>query len=231
MTTPDINPLENRAYNQAGHATISYLIRYGYAEKYLPANRSLMLPTFETISLTSDVTNWGQLTGTSTSLLTVPQVLVAGYIAEALQNGHPNPNLPQNHPEIVHAQQLIETYIQENMTLDTASRQAQAQQWLAEIFAIVTDLLTTYWDAVQNLATALLQQNTLSSRQVFETIEANISPEAKQNAEAFLKTLEQNSAQALKEMLRQTSEIHMDETILDFDRTQLRKRLDSQNES
>jgi hypothetical protein len=81
MMTNENTPLEDIIYREAGHSVMAYLLLKSFTRKYVPFDRSLILPPFEKVSIILPFKIWGKLTGSLGGLITVPQVLIAGYLA------------------------------------------------------------------------------------------------------------------------------------------------------
>ncbi|MHB8627773.1 MAG: hypothetical protein ACYDBJ_17455 [Aggregatilineales bacterium] len=177
-----VKKLERFAYDQAGHTTMYYLIRKGIAEKYTPNDRSLMLPNFDQISIEVMSADWTGATFSLGSLMTVPQVLIAGQIAVQIQYSlSPDDLRPSGHAETAEGQitAYIEEYSGDSMTSAAAraKRDANAKAILNEMSKYVEEMLRGYWKSVEALAQTLLQRNTISQVEAFEII-GNQSPSA-----------------------------------------------------
>ena len=114
MASKQADPLEKLAYQEAGHATMSYLIRRGFVKKYVPVDRSLILPTFTRISIEGQSADWGKLTPGLGSLMTVSQVLLAGALAKEIKfHPYQGSSLDTDGPSSKRALHLISSYIEE----------------------------------------------------------------------------------------------------------------------
>ena len=83
---PQSDDLEPRAYREAGHATMSYLIRNGFIENYVPLyDRWLILPEFSAVSIEGPSADWNKPTFSLGSLLPSVQVELAGHVAEQIK--------------------------------------------------------------------------------------------------------------------------------------------------
>jgi len=152
---------------------MSYLIRKGFTEKFTPVDRSLILPEFKQVTTEGESVNWAEITFGLGSLMTVPQVLLAGHTAVRIKYN------------------VIEEYGTDNPT----ERDNQATKWLKEIYDYVEEKLRMHWVSVNALANALLQQKTLSEREAFEIIERDIPEDLKAKAKVFAsRTIEENLA-------------------------------------
>jgi hypothetical protein len=105
------NAVELRAYQEAGHAVMSCLIQQGLTDKYVPADRSLILPRFRVVSLAGKSNKWSQTTSSLGSLVTVPQVLIAG--VRAVQIKYTGQEAPEAKYLLEQAEDLLAGYIEE----------------------------------------------------------------------------------------------------------------------
>jgi hypothetical protein len=163
---------ENRAYREAGHAVMSYLIREGYTDKFLPLDRSLMLPAFSCVAIEGESADWSKLTFSLGSLITVSQVLLAGCLAERIKGATGDIQPPHDVPLVKQASHLIGSYIEEygGDELSFTERDRQADEMLGEMLAYVNEIIHTYWDAVEALASALQENKRLTEAGAFEVI-------------------------------------------------------------
>lgn len=165
---------EARAYREAGHTVMSYLIRKGLTDQYVPRDRSLILPAFETVAIEGKSANWAELTYGLGSLVTVTQVLLAGYIVLQIKYTIHEEISPQSSPLVQRAWRLLGAYLEEYGTDNPSIRDQRATKWLPQIAAYVEEQLRTHWVSVDALAKALLKFKALSEEQAFEVIEINI---------------------------------------------------------
>lgn len=206
MTSQQVENLEGRAYREAGHATMSFLIRKGFVERFVPVDRSLMLPEFAIVSIEGQGVDWGEITRGLGSLMTVPMVLLAGCLAEQIKYpSHQSGHLPLDDPLVKKALHLITAYIEEygSDQMSFAERDTEAGKTLAEMSGYVADILRMHWASVESLASALLQNKMLRKSEAFELIEKEITDEAKARAEAFAS---RNPREVMREMMRNLAE-------------------------
>src|SRR5215216_5383424 len=85
MKSQPSNSLEKRAYRESGHAVMSFLISKGFTDKYIPVGRDGILPEFKQVTIEAESTDWAETTTNLGSLMTVPQVLIAGHMAESIK--------------------------------------------------------------------------------------------------------------------------------------------------
>ena len=141
MTTSPVQSLEHHAFREAGHAVMSFLIRKGYTDRFVPLDRSLMLAPFQFIALESPSANWDELTYSLGSLITTAQVLSAGYLAECIQYQIVDPVFPPKDTAVQTALHLTSAYIEEyggdRMTMK--ERDTQALQLFREMFNYVDE--------------------------------------------------------------------------------------------
>jgi hypothetical protein len=166
--------LEYSAYRESGHAVMSYLIRKGFTDKYVPIDQSLILPAFERVAIESESANWAQLTFGLGSLVAVSQVLLAGYAAQRIRlNLHEAISL-RHAPLIESAWHFLGGYLEEYSETDPSVRDQRATEWLAEMFTYVESTLRAHWVSVEALVAALLRFKSLSEAQAVEIIEKDI---------------------------------------------------------
>ncbi len=164
-------PLLRQAYRAAGHLLMDYLLRRGVAAKYVPMDRSLMLPERTSITLNGAGTNWGESTTAVGSWLTVPQVLLAGYAAERLQFGQGDLTLQAGSPVVDKALHLLKAYLDHYRGEDDLSaRDAHAQENLVNMHAYAARFVRRHWAVVDVVAEALLRQRTLDRRAADELV-------------------------------------------------------------
>lgn len=188
------------AYREAGHAVMSYLIRKGFTDKYVPIGRSLILPAFEQVAIESESANWAEITHGLGSLVTVPQVLLAGYVALQIKyNIHEEISL-RDSPLVKRAWHLLGAYLEEYGEDNPSARDERATEWLQEIAGYVEEKLRAHWVSVEALATALLEFKVLAEDKAFEIIEKDIPKDARAQANIIAgRTIEENLAAIRKE--------------------------------
>jgi hypothetical protein len=186
MTSQQLDTLERRAYQEAGHTVMSYLIRQGFTNKFVPIDRSLILPEFERVAIEGQSADWAKTTFGLGSLITASQVLLAGYAAERIKYNIREDSLPRNSASVKRAEHLTAAYIEEYAGdgLSASKRDRRAAQLVREMFDFVEKTLRTYWVSVEALANALLQRKSLTEAEAFEVIEKDIPEDAKVRAEA-----------------------------------------------
>jgi hypothetical protein len=193
-------PPEQRAFREAGHAVMSYLIRKGFTEKYVPVDRSLILPAFEQVAIEGDSAPWAKITFGLGSFVTVAQVLLAGYAAEKIKLAiHEEPD-PDRSVLVFIARGLLGGYLSEyNDDTPYPEHYKRSLEWLKEILGYVEDRLQLYWESVEALAEALLHFKVLSEAQAFQIIEQKIPESAKIRASIFTsRTIEENLSEVIK---------------------------------
>lgn len=171
--TPKKDSLEFHAYQEAGHSVMSFLIRNGYTNEFVPVDRSLILPEFEHVSIDEESADWGEITRGLGSLLTTPQVLLAGCVAEDIRSNSQNDGINPDDQLVKRALHLIEAYVEE-MTRDYEVRDRESPRILKEMHKYVARQLRQYWVAVIAVADALLLRRTLSETEVFKIIDHHV---------------------------------------------------------
>jgi len=156
---------------------MSYLIREGYTDKFIPLDRSLVFPQFSTVAIEGESADWGKLTLSLGSLVTVPQVLLAGCLAELIKGGTESGMPSHELPLVRHASHLIGSYIEEygGKDLSFAERDRRADEVLKEMLEYVRQNLDASWEAVEALADALEKNKRLTETRAFEIIEEALS--------------------------------------------------------
>jgi len=175
------NPLGG-AYREAGYAVLSYLIRHGFTTKYVPIGRLDCLPPFEQVTIEGESPDWTKVTSNLCSLVTVPQVLLAGYVAETIKHDILEDISPRKSKLIEEAESWLGAYVDEYYTGDFIKRRRDTKNLLMKIFGYVKETIQTHWASVDTLANALVQQKTLSEEKAFELIERDIPDDFKMKA-------------------------------------------------
>jgi hypothetical protein len=186
-TEEELTP-EHRAYREAGHATMSLLLRHGFIERFVPIARPIPLPGFEAVSIEGESRYWGELTRGLGSLLTASQVLIAGDVAERLKFDPPKPGeVHVDSPLVQLALHLVTGYVEEygGDSMSVEERDAIANPQLRNMVRSVTAYLQQYWACVEALASALLQVKSITESRALEIIAQEIPEEAKLRAEVF----------------------------------------------
>jgi len=206
MKSQPSNSLEKRAYRESGHAVMSFLISKGFTDKYIPVGRDGILPEFKQVTIEAESTDWAETTTNLGSLMTVPQVLIAGHMAESIKYNSVEEIPPRKSKLIKEARNLIDGYIDEYATDDFIKKHSLTTKFLKDVYAYVEENLRTHWISVEALANALLQKRTLSEEEAFEIIERNIPEDLKGKAKTALsRTIEQKLAEILKGIKNQES--------------------------
>jgi hypothetical protein len=159
---------------------LSYLIRKkGIADRLFhvpfdPVERSSLLPRFEAITIEGKGPNWGELPPFSLrGLTTVPLVLLAGPVSEAIKYDTYDVGFPRRSKEVKLALHFSHCYVEEMYGENIPyRRKAKAAGKLVEIHREwVRETLCSYWSSVETLARALMEHKTLPESRVFEIIE------------------------------------------------------------
>jgi hypothetical protein len=181
--------LERRAYCEAGHAVMAFLIlKAGIADNLflLPVSadtRPYFVAKFEQISIKHTCSNWGAITYSLASLTTTPMVLLAGYAAERIKYNINEDVTPHCSDLTARAWHLSACYFDEydrdDSRTDCSERDRWATETLIERYNLVEKELRFHWASVEVLASALLSQEVLSRDSAFEIIENNLPEETK----------------------------------------------------
>lgn len=176
------------AYREAGHYVMAYLIRYGFTDRYVPFDRSLILPIYSGVTIEEPRTDWEELTGSLGSLGTVAQVHLAGFAAERQQYKSTSLPLPTYSPLLGRAKGLLSSYLEEYGHEDEDWRiaNAEATKLLADMLTYVENQVAAAWPAIEALAQALLLQKNVKATMADAIISVYLSDEAKQQARARL---------------------------------------------
>jgi hypothetical protein len=172
---PAAEPLNRRAYRAAGHHLMDYLLRHGRATKYLPMDRTRMLPERPHITVNGEGTNWAERTTATGSLLTVPQVLLAGYVAEHWKFTPTEAIFAAPAPMVERAQRLLTAYSEQYRSGDApGSADSKAEALLRALQPYVAGLVRKRWRAVTAVAEALIRQRTLSLDEADELVRTGL---------------------------------------------------------
>src|SRR6266545_4571794 len=158
MKSQQSDSSEHSAYREAGLAVMSYLIRNGFTNKYLPIGRSDCLPPFEQVTIEGESLAWTKITPNLGSLVTVAQVLLAGYVAETIKYNILEDLSSRNSNLMKEARGWLNAYVEEYYTDDFIKKHRYTTSLLREVFAYVKENIQKYWASVDRLAIALLQQ-------------------------------------------------------------------------
>ena len=187
MTTPSDKPAIEVAYQQSGHAVMSYIIRCGLTlnNEWLPLDSSLVLPAFSELSIEKASTEWNKITFSLGSLVTVPQVLLAGVLAQQIFTNSLTEMPPADDQLVKEAQDLLHGYLDEYSSDDVSYEQMELKsvEWSGRIFENVKAHMHVFWPAVSALATSLAEHKTLTENEAFKVIEGTLTPEQLARAE------------------------------------------------
>ncbi len=181
---PESDSLGYRAYREAGHAVMWYLIiKTGLADDLFaapiqPSDRKNMLAEFQRVIIMGKGTDWGKFTFSLRSLLTTPLVLLAGNVSEKIKYNIDEDITYKTSSLTSLAHHLIGSHIEEYEQEKYRSESEELQEGLE----LVERELRTNWASVEMLARALLQHKALWAKDVFEIIEKHLSEEAKAKA-------------------------------------------------
>ena len=205
MVPQQSDSIERLAYREAGHAVMSYLIRKGFTEKYVPVDRSLILPAFKEVALSGEGADWGEITSGLGSLITTAQVLLAGNASEQLKFSTSKDTSAPEAALVKQAEHLTAAYIEEyaGEGIGLSERDARTKELLQEISKFVDETLHIYWTSVEALATALLERTSLLEDEAFGIIERYIPEDAKARAKAFAS---RDPKEALAALLKKMSD-------------------------
>ena len=196
MKSQQLDSSDHIAYQQAGHAVMSYLIRNGFTDKFVPISRSDCLPGFEHVTIEGKTTDWTKITSNLGSLVTVSQVLLAGYVSETIKYELS----PRKSKLVEEAQAWLGAYVEEYYTDNSKEKQRYTTIFLMEVFAYVKENIQAHWACVDALANALLQQKTLSEEKAFGIIEEVIPEDLKRKAKV---ELSRTTTEKLAEIIQQ----------------------------
>ncbi len=154
--------LQRQAYRAAGHLLMDYLLRRGTAGKYLPMDRSQMLPERRSITVNGAGTHWDEITSALGSWMTVPQVLLAGYVSERLKFHNGDITLQSDAPLVEKSRQLLAAYLDHyGEGANRSVRDANVEANLVDMHAYAARFVRWHWAAIESLAAALVRQRTL----------------------------------------------------------------------
>jgi hypothetical protein len=168
-------PLDRRAYRAAGHHLMDYLLRHGRATKYLPMDRTRMLPERRHITINGEGTNWAEHTTATGSLLTVPQVLLAGYVAERRKFSPAEAAFGAPSPLVERARGLLRAYGEQYGSSDApGGAESKAEDRLKALQPYIAKLVRKRWRAVTAVAEALMRQRTLELDEADELVRTGL---------------------------------------------------------
>lgn len=144
------------------------------------------MPPFEPVTIEGESLDWTKVTSNLGSLVTVPQVLLAGYVAETIKHDILEDISPRKSKLIEEAESWLGAYVDEYYTGDFIKRRRDTKNLLMKIFGYVKETIQTHWASVDTLANALVQQKTLSEEKAFELIERDIPDDLKMKAKTEL---------------------------------------------
>ncbi len=193
---------EHRAYREAGHVVMSYLLLKGFTNKYVPISRDGILTEFTKVTIEGENTDWTKTTSNLGSLMTMPQVLLAGYAAEKIKFDIVEDVSSQDPKLLESAWSLLDTYIDEYYeTNNPNERHKLTESFLSEVYAYVEENLRLHWASVDQLADLLLEQKSVSKEEAFEIVEEGIPEDLKIKAKS---ELSRTTTEKLREVLKST---------------------------
>jgi hypothetical protein len=164
-------PLEQRAYRAAGHQLMDYLLRHGQAKRFLPMDRAAMLPDRRHITVNGDGTHWAERTAATGSLLTVPQVLLAGVAAERRKFSPADRPWEAPSPWVDKARTMLIAYCEPNSSAEAPdAARIKTDSLLTAMQADVARQVRRRWRAVERVAKALIQRRTLEIAEADELV-------------------------------------------------------------
>lgn len=175
--------LEQRAYRQAGHATMAFLIlKAGSADDWFmmpiaSEDRPLLLAEFEQVTIENQPHDWGDLTFSLRSLITASIVLLAGFASERIRYIIDEKISPHSSKLSESAWHLLGSYVEESGEDNLWRRDEKATELMLELYNWVDKELRQHWAAVEALVHTLLKEKTLTKHRAFAIIETNL-PEA-----------------------------------------------------
>jgi len=196
--TPQFISPKHRAYREAGHTVMSYLLLKGFTKKYVPLSRDAMLAGFSRVTIEGKHPKWSKITFKFESFMTVPQVLLAGYAAEMIKFNFAEEILSDDSKLLETAWSLLDGYISEYCWTNVPGGLNKfTDRFLQEIYAHVEGNLRLHWKSVERLADTLMDQKSLSKEKAFKVIEAEIPEDLIKKAKS---ELSRSPDEKLKEM-------------------------------
>lgn len=177
---------EHSAYREAGHTVMSYLILKGFTDQYIPISRQDILSEFHQVTIEVESTHWAKTTFALGSFITVPQVLLAGDLSEAIKFNRPTDLTSRKLKLVNEARDILRGYVAEYYTDDVSANRKETEKLFGQLRSHVEENLLRHWTSIESLATALLEQKTISTEKAFELIERHIPDDLKLKAQIEL---------------------------------------------
>ena len=184
---PNRQELEGRAYREAGHVVIAYLVVKAGAAEHLfalpiePGDRSWLVPDFDTVDLQSELSSTERPSPSLRSLLTTPLFLMGGIAAERIRQGVPAEAPHKESRALGRARGMLASYAEEFQASDPV---ASMNTMFTDLYQLTERELRSNWNSVQAVAEALLDQLRLSKATAFELVEANLPESTKEAVRA-----------------------------------------------
>jgi hypothetical protein len=173
-------PPERRAFREAGHVVMAYLILkagwldFIFAIPIAAVDRPYLVPPFMHVTLEGAGVDWGEISFSLRSLITTPVILLAGFAAERLKDGISDAVLPASSPLTGQALGLLAAYEEEYGEEDTRERDRRAARVLVAYFELAEAAMLWHWKSIEALAQALLQSKTLSAEAAYAVVERHL---------------------------------------------------------
>jgi hypothetical protein len=186
-----VNPdgLESQAYREAGHVLMAYLITHaGIADHFFalpiqPADRGLLVPEFDLISLNGDLSQLAQPSFSLRSLITMPLFLLGGVAAARIRQGTPKEvPLPES-PAISRAMGMLASYFEEYGATESQGTEGRIDMATKDFYRFAERELRNQWPALETFSLRLQEKGSLSRHDAFAFFDSCI-PEENQKPRA-----------------------------------------------
>jgi len=175
--------LESQAYREAGHVLMAYLITHaGIADHFfaLPiqsADRGLLVPEFDLISLNGDLSQLAQPSFSLRSLITMPLFLLGGVAARRIRQGTPKEvPLPES-PAVSRVMGMLASYFEEYGATESQGTEGRIVMATKDFYRFVERELRNQWPALETLSLRLQEKGSLSRHDAFALIDSCIPQE------------------------------------------------------
>ena len=175
------------AYRESGAAVMSYLVRFGFTDRFAPwGGRKDIIPHWHSISLNEDNPEWDEITASLGTFYTAAQFLCACYIAPKIANSDIGIVVDISDPSLSKARSLIEA-INDDAPRSLEERKKLIDAEFYEVFEYTRNYLLQYWKLVDVLAQELLKQKKISEEDAVFIIESLIEERDKRKARRRLR--------------------------------------------
>jgi hypothetical protein len=172
--------IESLAYREAGHVVVAYLItKAGIADHFFalpiqPADRPLLVPAFDLISLNGELSQLARPSPSLRSLITMPLFLLGGVAAVRIREGTHKEVPLSDSRAVSRAMGMMASYLEEYGGADSSGTGSMIASAIKDFYLFVECELVHHWPALQALAQCLLEKGSLSRADAFELLDTCI---------------------------------------------------------